>query len=125
MGAGLVYVLDVALHADTDSYGDHGTLALIALGFAASSLAASLLSDLSRMVRVALMMAFVLIGIAFGGLIGGFGGALPLILALVAGGSWVAELGFVLAFISGEEVTCHRAPLRVFKPMGEAFPVGV
>jgi hypothetical protein len=93
MGTGLAYVLDSALHADTGSYGDQGALALIALGFAASSLAVALLSDPSRMVRVPLMMAFVLIGISFVGLIGAFEGVLPLVLALgaglLSGGAWI------------------------------------
>jgi hypothetical protein len=93
MGTGLAYVLEAALHADTGSYGDQGALALIVLGLGVTCLAVGLLSELSRMVRVPLMMAFVLIGISFVGLIGGFGGALPLMFALGAGllggGAWI------------------------------------
>lgn len=93
LGTGAAYVLNAALDPGTGSYGDQGAAALIGLGLALSSLAVALLSDLSRMVRIPLIMAFVLTAISFVGLMGVFEGATPLMLALGAallgGVAWI------------------------------------
>ncbi len=93
LGTGAGYVLDAALHPDTGSYGDQGTLVLVALGIALSSAAVSLLAVLPRGVRLLLAAACLLAAISLVGFLGALERAPTLAFglgaAIVGGAGWV------------------------------------